>query len=56
MHHELDHLQYYLFYEQQPTAFRGAAKPGFLEALGGVIALSVSSTKHLNALGLMEKT
>lgn len=52
VHHELGHIQYYLLYENQPTAFRGAANPGFHEAVGDVIALSVASAKHLNAIGL----
>lgn len=52
VHHELGHIQYYLQYEKQATPFRGAPNPGFHEAVGDVIALSVSSTKHLNAIGL----
>lgn len=55
VHHELGHIQYYLQYENQPTPFRGAPNPGFHEAVGDVIALSVSSTRHLNAIGLSEK-
>ncbi|XP_037815723.1 angiotensin-converting enzyme-related protein [Lucilia sericata] len=54
VHHELGHIQYYLLYENQPTAFRGAPNPGFHEAVGDVIALSVSSTKHLHAIGLSQ--
>lgn len=52
VHHELGHIQYYLQYSDQPTAFRGAPNPGFHEAVGDVIALSVGSPRHLHALGL----
>ncbi|ALC44755.1 Acer [Drosophila busckii] len=51
-HHELGHVQYFLQYEQQPTVFRGTPNPGFHEAVGDVIGLSVMSSKHLKALGL----
>ncbi|XP_013104590.2 angiotensin-converting enzyme-related protein [Stomoxys calcitrans] len=53
VHHELGHIQYYLLYESQPTVFRDAPNPGFHEAVGDVIALSVSSQKHLHAIGLV---
>ncbi|KAM8715398.1 hypothetical protein ACLKA7_002448 [Drosophila subpalustris] len=53
VHHELGHIQYYLQYEQQPTVFRGAPNPGFHEAVGDVIALSVMSAKHLKSIGLI---
>ncbi|XP_061387294.1 angiotensin-converting enzyme-related protein-like [Musca vetustissima] len=56
VHHELGHIQYYLQYEKQPTVFRGAPNPGFHEAVGDVIALSVSSAKHLNTIGLSPET
>ncbi|EDW02930.1 GH10960 [Drosophila grimshawi] len=52
VHHELGHIQYYLQYEQQPAVFRGAPNPGFHEAVGDVIALSVMSAKHLKSIGL----
>uniref|UniRef100_A0A1A9VXA1 Angiotensin-converting enzyme n=1 Tax=Glossina austeni TaxID=7395 RepID=A0A1A9VXA1_GLOAU len=52
VHHELGHIQYYLQYEHMPTPFRGAANPGFHEAVGDVIALSVGTPKHLHAIGL----
>ncbi|XP_067620157.1 angiotensin-converting enzyme-related protein isoform X2 [Eurosta solidaginis] len=52
VHHELGHIQYYLQYENQPTVYRGAPNPGFHEAVGDVIALSVSTPKHLRSIGL----
>ncbi|BFF93635.1 angiotensin-converting enzyme-related protein [Drosophila madeirensis] len=54
VHHELGHIQYYLQYEQQPAVFRGAPNPGFHEAVGDVIALSVMSAKHLKTIGLTD--
>ncbi|KAH8305471.1 hypothetical protein KR018_009427, partial [Drosophila ironensis] len=54
VHHELGHIQYYLQYEHQPAVFRGAPNPGFHEAVGDVIALSVMSAKHLKTIGLVE--
>ncbi|XP_037927248.1 angiotensin-converting enzyme-related protein [Teleopsis dalmanni] len=52
VHHELGHIQYYLQYENQPVAYRSSANPGFHEAVGDVIALSVSTPKHLKTIGL----
>lgn len=54
-HHELGHIQYYMQYVNQPLAFREGANPGFHEAIGDVIALSVSTPKHLQKIGLLEK-
>ncbi|XP_043065240.1 LOW QUALITY PROTEIN: angiotensin-converting enzyme-related protein [Drosophila ficusphila] len=54
VHHELGHIQYYLQYEQQPAVYRGAPNPGFHEAVGDVIALSVMSAKHLKTIGLID--
>ncbi|RVE49365.1 hypothetical protein evm_005980 [Chilo suppressalis] len=53
-HHEMGHIQYYLQYKDQPVIYRGGANPGFHEAVGDVIALSVSSPKHLRVMGLLE--
>lgn len=54
-HHELGHIQYYLQYQDQPSMFRTGANPGFHEAVGDVIALSVNTPKHLVKIGLMDK-
>ncbi|XP_022825182.1 angiotensin-converting enzyme-like isoform X1 [Spodoptera litura] len=51
-HHEMGHIQYYLQYRNQPFVFRDGANPGFHEAVGDTIALSVSSPKHLRRVGL----
>ncbi|XP_061377584.1 angiotensin-converting enzyme-like isoform X1 [Danaus plexippus] len=53
-HHEMGHIQYFLQYKQQPVVFRDGANPGFHEAVGDTIALSVSSPKHLRRVGLVK--
>ncbi|XP_058124050.1 angiotensin-converting enzyme-like [Anopheles coustani] len=53
-HHELGHTQYFLQYQHQPVKYRQGANPGFHEAVGDVIALSVSTPKHLKKVGLLK--
>ncbi|XP_078487135.1 angiotensin-converting enzyme-like [Ciona intestinalis] len=55
IHHEMGHIQYYQQYKDQPIPFRGGANPGFHEAVGDTLALSVSTPKHLNKIGLLDK-
>lgn len=52
-HHEMGHIEYYLQYAHLPYVYREGANPGFHEAVGDVIALSVQAPKHLNKLGLL---
>lgn len=47
IHHEMGHIQYYILYKDQPAIFRRGANPGFHEAVGDLIALSVSTPGHL---------
>ncbi|XP_053672164.1 angiotensin-converting enzyme-like [Anopheles nili] len=54
VHHELGHIQYYLQYENLPSMYRGGANPGFHEAVGDVLSLSVSTPKHLEKIGLLK--
>uniref|UniRef100_A0A8C3B0J7 Angiotensin-converting enzyme n=1 Tax=Cyclopterus lumpus TaxID=8103 RepID=A0A8C3B0J7_CYCLU len=54
VHHEMGHIQYYLQYKDQPVGFRRGANPGFHEAIGDVLSLSVSTPKHLHAIKLLE--
>uniref|UniRef100_A0AAY4A3H6 Angiotensin-converting enzyme n=1 Tax=Denticeps clupeoides TaxID=299321 RepID=A0AAY4A3H6_9TELE len=54
VHHEMGHIQYYLQYRDQPVSFRRGANPGFHEALGDVLSLSVSTPKHLHTIGLLD--
>jgi peptidyl-dipeptidase A len=53
IHHELGHVEYYLQYNKQPIPFRAGANPGFHEAIGDTIALSVATPKHLHRVGLL---
>lgn len=55
VHHEMGHVQYFLQYKDQPVSFREGANPGFHEAIGDVLALSVSTPKHLQSIGLLDK-
>ncbi|XP_023805355.1 angiotensin-converting enzyme-like [Oryzias latipes] len=54
VHHEMGHIQYYLQYKNQPVGFRDGANPGFHEAIGDLMALSVSTPKHLHKINLMK--
>ncbi|XP_063989219.1 angiotensin-converting enzyme [Diachasmimorpha longicaudata] len=55
VHHEMAHIQYFLRYSHLPREFRDGANPGFHEAVGEAIALSVGTPKHLQTLGLAVK-
>ncbi|KAM3859472.1 angiotensin-converting enzyme [Diretmus argenteus] len=55
VHHEMGHVQYFLQYKEQPVSFRDGANPGFHEAIGDVLALSVSTPKHLHSIGLLDQ-
>lgn len=54
-HHEMGHIQYFIQYAHQPYVFREGANPGFHEAVGDVLALSVSTPSHLKQIGLLEE-
>jgi peptidyl-dipeptidase A len=54
VHHEMGHIMYYLMYKDLPLIYRGGANPGFHEAVGDTIALSVATPKHLQVVGLLE--
>ncbi|XP_069675481.1 angiotensin-converting enzyme-like isoform X2 [Periplaneta americana] len=54
IHHEMGHIQYYIQYKNQPYALRSGANPGFHEAVGDTIALSVSTPQHLEKVGLLQ--
>ncbi|XP_021562285.1 angiotensin-converting enzyme-like, partial [Carlito syrichta] len=53
VHHEMGHVQYFMQYKDLPVALREGANPGFHEAIGDVLALSVSTPKHLHSLNLL---
>lgn len=50
----LGHIQYFILYKDQPLVLRTGANPGFHEAVGDLIALSVSTPQHLEKIGLLE--
>lgn len=52
-HHEMGHIQYFMQYKDLPVTFREGANPGFHEAIGDVLALSVSTPKHLHTINLL---
>ncbi|XP_012555870.1 angiotensin-converting enzyme [Hydra vulgaris] len=54
VHHEMGHIEYYLMYKHQPSEFRTGANPGFHEAVGDTIALSVMIPEHLESIGLLK--
>lgn len=54
IHHEMGHIQYFILYKNQLVTFRDGANPGFHEAIGDTIALSVSTPKHLQTVGLLK--
>ncbi|XP_017857190.1 PREDICTED: angiotensin-converting enzyme [Drosophila arizonae] len=53
VHHELGHIQYFLQYQHLPFVYRTGANPGFHEAVGDVLSLSVSTPKHLEKINLL---
>ncbi|KAJ8030388.1 Angiotensin-converting enzyme [Holothuria leucospilota] len=55
IHHEMGHVEYFLQYKEQPVVYHTGANPGFHEAVGDVLALSVSTPKHLNSIGLLKE-
>ncbi|GIY26315.1 angiotensin-converting enzyme [Caerostris darwini] len=55
VHHEMGHIEYYLQYAHQPLVFREGANPGFHEAVGDTMALSVATPKHLKTVGLLRE-
>ena len=54
-HHELGHIQYYLQYWDQPYEYRAGANPGFHEAVGDTMSLSVDTPQHLKNIGLLKE-
>ena len=54
IHHEMGHIEYFMQYKDQPVVFRDGANPGFHEAIGDLMALSVSTPGHLHKIGLLE--
>ena len=55
VHHEMGHVEYYLQYKNLSVVYRRGANPGFHEAVGDVLALSVSTPEHLHTIGLLDQ-
>jgi len=55
IHHEMGHIEYFIQYMEQPIPFRSGANPGFHEAIGDVMELSVSTPKHLYKLHFLDE-
>jgi len=53
IHHELGHIYYYLLYWNQSQEYRTGANPGFHEAVGDTLVLSVQTPNHLKEIGLL---
>ncbi len=56
VHHEMGHVEYFIAYQNQPYAFRNGANPGFHEAIGDTVALSVESPQYLKKIGILEES
>ncbi|XP_071477394.1 angiotensin-converting enzyme-like [Diadema antillarum] len=54
VHHEMGHCEYYLQYSDQHVFLRRGANPGFHEAVGDTIALSVVTPDYLHTIGLLD--
>lgn len=54
VHHEMGHINYFILYKDQPLVLRTGANPGFHEAVGDLIALSVSTPQHLERIGYLQ--
>lgn len=55
IHHELGHNYYQRAYKDQPSLFQNGANGGFHEAIGDMIALSITP-EYLKQIGLLDET
>ncbi|TRY62716.1 hypothetical protein TCAL_12900 [Tigriopus californicus] len=55
VHHEMGHIEYFIQYKDLPLQFRDGANPGFHEAIGDTMALSVQTPIHLKSIGLLDE-
>ncbi|GFV90461.1 angiotensin-converting enzyme [Trichonephila clavipes] len=53
VHHEMGHIEYQMYYAHHPHMFQDSANPGFHEAIGNVISLSVMTPGYLEEVGLL---
>ncbi|XP_026677701.1 vacuolar protein sorting-associated protein 13 [Diaphorina citri] len=55
IHHEMGHIEYDMMYSQQLPFYQTSPNPGFHEAVGDTIVLSVKTHKHLKRIGLLKE-
>lgn len=55
IHHELGHVQYFMQYAHLPLTYRDGANPGFHEAIGELMTMSMSTPQHLAKVGLLKE-
>ncbi|XP_017475074.1 PREDICTED: angiotensin-converting enzyme-like [Rhagoletis zephyria] len=55
-HHEMAHIQYFLQYRHLPKVFRNGANPAFHQAIGDAVTLSISTSKHFQTIGLLQRS
>ncbi|XP_064085534.1 angiotensin-converting enzyme-like [Macrobrachium nipponense] len=56
IHHELGHIQYFMQYAHLPLIYRDGANDGFHEAVGELMAMSMSTPTHLAEIGLLKES
>nr|CAI5817344.1 unnamed protein product [Callosobruchus analis] len=54
VHHEMAHIEYYMYYADLPYLYRDGANPGFHEGVANAIILSVFNPVHFRRVGLFE--
>lgn len=53
LHREMGHIVYFLAYKDKPFPFRAGANPGFHEAMGDLVHLSLNTPEHLKTIGII---
>ena len=51
--HELAHIQYFIQYQNQSYYYKHGANPGFHEAVGDIVGLSIGTPSYFQQLGLL---
>ncbi|VEN40811.1 unnamed protein product [Callosobruchus maculatus] len=54
VHHEMAHIEYYMYYADLPYLYRDGANPGFHEGVANAVILSVFNPIHFRRVGLFE--
>ncbi|CAH0599781.1 unnamed protein product [Chrysodeixis includens] len=53
LHHEMGHIEYFMYYADQPTIYR-SGNSAFHESIGEAVYLGVQTPQHLNRIGLID--